>query len=143
MLAPTRRRSTESKFRLLYLGSDLQMLTAVRKVLTEPDYRLVACADGESAILFLRSEIPYQLLLIDLEWRGMKGLEVARLAHSLRHRKRMPIILVAAATKLSRELKATAREAGVSECVTKTADAGVVSQTIRRLIEGQEIRESG
>ena len=134
MQAPTRPRSTESKSRLLYLGTDLELIAAVRQVLTEPDYRLVACSDRETAILFLKSEIPYQLLLIDLEWREKEGLKLARLAHSLRHRKRMPIILVAAA-ELSSDLKASARKAGVRECVTKTPDVSVVSQAIRRLIE--------
>src|SRR6266404_8003942 len=105
MLAPKGPHSMESKFRVLYLGSDLQMLAALRGVLTEPDYRLVACSDRESCILFIKSEIPYDLLLIDLEWRGMEGLELSQLARSLRHRKRMPIILVAT-TKLSSRLKA-------------------------------------
>ena len=133
MQAPARPPSTESKFRLLYLGTDLELIAAVRQVLTEPDYRLVACSDRETAILFLKCEIPYQLLLIDLEWRGMEALKLARLAHSLRHRKRMPIIVVA--TELSSDLKASARKAGVSECVTKTPDVGMVSQAIRQVIE--------
>jgi len=134
MLRPTRPRSTESKFRLLYLGTDLELIAAVRQVLTEPDYRLVACADGEGAVLFLKSEIPYDLLLIDLEWRGREGLKVARLAHSLGHRKRMPAVLVAA-TELSARLKALARKAGVNQCLMKTPDMSVVSEGIRQMIE--------
>jgi DNA-binding response OmpR family regulator len=102
MSAPTRPRSTESRFRVLYLGEDLELMAALRKVLTKPDYQLVACSDHESAILFLKSEIPYNLLVIDLEWPGAEGLKLARLAHSQGHRKRMPIILVAS-TESSRE----------------------------------------
>jgi response regulator RpfG family c-di-GMP phosphodiesterase len=127
-------RSAESKFRILYLGTDLKLIAALRQVLTEPDYQLVAGADHGGAILFLRSEIPYDLLLIDFEWRGKEGLELAQLAHSLTSRKRMPIILVSP-TELSSRLKKSAREASVSKCVTKTPDAEVVSQTIRQLSE--------
>jgi DNA-binding response OmpR family regulator len=134
MQAPARPRSTESKFRVLYLGTDLELMAAVRQVLTEPDYRLVTCSDHQSAILFLRSEIPYDLLLIDLEWRRNEGLKLARLARSLRHRKRMPIILVTA-RKLSSATKASARKAGVNESLTKTPDLGAVSEAIRHLIE--------
>jgi CheY-like chemotaxis protein len=94
----------------------------------------VACADGESAILFLRSEIPYDLLLIDLDWRGKEGLKLARLAHSLRHRKRMPIVLVTA-RKLNSDMKTSARRAGVKECVTKKPDMGAVSEAIRQMLE--------
>jgi DNA-binding response OmpR family regulator len=135
MPAPTRLRSTESKFRVLYLGDDLELRAALRKVLTKSDYQLVTCSDRDSAILFLKSEIPYHLLLIDLEWPGAEGLKLARLAHSQRHRKRMPIILVVAAES-SRELRAQARRAGVTEWVTKTPDMGAFSAAIRHLVNG-------
>ena len=136
MLASTRPRSTESKFRLLYLGTDLELIAALRKALTKADYRLVACSDRESAIMFLKSEIPYDLLLIDLEWRGAEGLKLARLAHLLRHRKRMPIILVAA-TGLNSQLKTLARSAGVNERVRKAPDMSTVSEAIRQMTEGR------
>src|SRR6266545_4884759 len=128
MQAPTRSGSRESKFRLLYLGTDLELIAAVRQELTESDYRLVACSDRESAILFLKSEIPYHLLLIDLDWRGREVLKFARLANSLRHRKRMPVILVAA-SKLRSDLKSLVNKAGVKMFVTKTPDMGAVSET--------------
>jgi DNA-binding response OmpR family regulator len=74
------------------------------------------------------------LLLIDLEWQGTEGLKLAQLAHSLRHRKSMPTILVAA-TKLSRHGSALARDAGVDECVIKTKDMSGVAQTVTRLLK--------
>ena len=136
MLAPSRPRPTKSKYRLLYLGTDVELIMALRKKLREPDDRLVACSDREGAIMFLKSEIPYDLLLIDLEWRGMKGLKLAQLTRSLSHRKRMPIILVA--TELSDRLAEVARRAGVNECVTKTPDMDAVSEAVRRSIGNSE-----
>jgi DNA-binding response OmpR family regulator len=91
---------------------------------------------------FSKSEIPYHLLLLDLEWRGKEGLKLARLARSLRHRKRMPIVLVAA-TELSSRLKALARKAGVNEWVTKTPDMGSVIEAIRRMNRGVKSLEKG
>jgi PleD family two-component response regulator len=134
MLASAHAQSTESKFRLLYLGSDLALIAALRKVLTEPDYRLVACSDRGSAVMFLKSEIPYDLLLIDLEWRGREGLKLAQLTGSLTQRKRMPIILVG--VELSKHTMKLASRAGVNKCVTKTPDMGAVSEMIRQMIEG-------
>jgi hypothetical protein len=55
MPAVTCSRSREAKFRLLYLGSDLKLLTALRQVLTEPDYRLVACSDKGAQCCFSRA----------------------------------------------------------------------------------------
>ncbi|HEV2827697.1 MAG TPA: hypothetical protein VGW76_08825 [Pyrinomonadaceae bacterium] len=77
MRASERPHSTASKFRLLYLGNDLEFLAALRQVLTPPDYRLVACSDRESAVLFLKSDIHYDSFLIDLDWREREGLALA------------------------------------------------------------------
>lgn len=133
MPAPARPRSLETKFRILYLGSDLELVKALRKVLTKPDYRLVTCADRETAILFLESTIPYELFLVDLKWRDGEGLKLARLAHSKGYRKQMPIALLAA-TVMSDELKRQSRRAGVSDWITKTPDMGGVIEAIRRLL---------
>lgn len=131
MLAPACQNSssTEPKFRLLYLGNDLKLIAALRQVLAEPVYQLVTCADRENAMLFLKSDIPYDVLLVDFEWRKKDGLEVARLARKLRHRKRMPILLAGA--KLNRQTREAAAKAGVRECVLKTQDVGEV---IKRVI---------
>jgi response regulator RpfG family c-di-GMP phosphodiesterase len=118
-------------FRLLYLGSDLELVAALQRVLTKPDYRLVTCSDRESAVLFLKSEIPYHLLLIDLEWDS-EGLKLARLAHSQRHRKRMAIILVTG-DESSNELQALARRAGVTHLVAKTPNMGAISEPVTQL----------
>lgn len=122
--------STEPKFRLLYLGNDLKFITALRQALDEAVCLLVTCADREGALLFLDSDLPYDVLLIDYAWRKKDGLEIARLARKLAHRKRMPILLIGGA-RLSRQTRAVAEEAGVTTCVLKTQD---IPEVIRRLI---------
>ena len=133
MLAPAFPTPTEPEFRLLYLGNDIKLIAALRQVLAEPVYRLVTCSDRESAVLFLKSDIPYEVLLIDLEWRGKNGLEVARLARKLRHRKRMPIVLLAGA-KLNRRRQTVAAEAGVTTWMLKTEK---IEEAIKRVM-GEE-----
>lgn len=134
MQAHTCPRTTKAKFRILYLSDDLKLLAELRQRLTEPDYQFVACADHGSAILFLQSDIRYDLLLIDFEWRGDEGLELAQLARSLPARKRIPIVLVSA-TELTNGVKASARKAGVNKCVTKTPDLIAVVEAITQLVE--------
>ena len=120
-----------SEVRVLYVGCDVGLVIVLRNVLREPGYRIVTCPDRGSAILFLKSEIPYHLLLIDLEWRGTEGLKLAQLAHSLRHRKQMATLLVAA-TKLDRHLELVAHEAGIAECMIKTRDMSGVTKVMKR-----------
>jgi len=123
-------RLTESRHRVLYLGGDLEFIARFREQVSEHDYRLVACGDEGSATIFLKSDIPYDLMLIDHDWRGTEGLKLARLSRSQRHRKRMPIVLLSATT-LDHKTEAEAKKAGVVECVLKTGDmaelvAGVI-----------------
>ena len=129
-----RPRSAESTFRVLYLGNDLELISALKEALGKETHVLVSCSDRESAITFLKSDIPYQLLLIDFEWREREGLKLASLARLLKHRKLMPVVLVIR-TELSRGLRILERNAGVNECVLKTPDMGAIIETIRRLSE--------
>ena len=133
MLANAGPRATQSKFRLLYFGADLKLIAVVQQALTKPDYQLVTSSNYDDAVLFLRSRIPYDLLLIDFEWREKEGLKLARRAHSIRHRKRMPIVLVAK-KEPGNEMKMMARQAGVTEWILKTEDVGEV---IASLVKGQ------
>src|ERR1044072_2264795 len=127
-------RVAESKFRLLYLGNDLKFLSALRQLLKEPAYMLVGCADRGTAVMFLRGDISYDLALLDFNWRGQDGWAMARLAQSLKHRKKMPIMLVVP-EEVSPELKTLADRAGVKKCVMKTPNAGAVSEAIRQQLE--------
>ena len=113
-------------FRLLYVGSDQHWLAALRKVLRKPEYHIVSCPDRGSAILFLKGEARYHLLLFELELRGTTGLELASLARSLPHREQLPIIVVAE-DEVTDQLEERARRAGASECLTKTGDISVAA----------------
>jgi DNA-binding response OmpR family regulator len=104
----------------LYFGDDLEFIAAFRKAVSESVYHLVACPDYGSAELFLESDIPYDLLLIDHDWRINEGLKLARLSRSQRHRKQMPIVLLSTAS-LDAETRALAKKAGVVECALKSA----------------------
>jgi DNA-binding response OmpR family regulator len=136
MPASEHSRSTESRFRILYLGSDLELVKVLRGVLAKPDYRLVTCADRETALLFLKSTIPYELLLVDLEWQDGEGLKLARLAHSKPYRKQMPIALLAA-TELSDEIRTRSRRAGVTDWIAKTPEMAEVAEAIKKVMSNE------
>jgi DNA-binding response OmpR family regulator len=136
MPAYARSGSLESKFRILYLGSDFELVKALRGVLAKPDYRLVTCADRETALLFLESTIPYELLLVDLQWRDGEGLKLARLAHSKPCRQQMPIALLAA-SELSDEIRRRCRRAGVTDWIIKTLDMAEVAEAVKKVMSNE------
>lgn len=127
-------------FRVLYVGCDAESLVALRQSLGREQFQVVGCSERGGAILFLKSQIPYHLFLFDVEWLGVEGLKLARLARSVRHRKQTPAILVAA-TKSAGEMQGFARKVGVPkcvECVVKTRDMAGVTEVIKRLLESRE-----
>jgi CheY-like chemotaxis protein len=113
-------------FRLLYVGSDQQWLAALREVLREPEHHIVSCPDRGSAILFLKGDARYHLLLFELDLGGTTGLELASLARSLPHRELLPIIIVTE-DEVTDKLEELARSAGASECLTKTGEVAAAS----------------
>src|SRR5688572_30380333 len=121
MFADAGARAAEAKFRLLYFGADLKLIAALQQVLTKPDYQLITSSNYDDAVLFLRSRIPYDLLLIDFEWREQEGVQLAHRARANRHRKRMPILLVAA-TEPSSDTRMLLRQVGVTEWLLKSED---------------------
>ncbi len=126
-------------YRVLYVGRDEALLVALRKSLGKPQYHIVSCMDRDSAILFLRGDPKYDLLLFDVDLLGPKGLELARMAQSLSHRRRTPIIITA--NELTRRLEQRASKTEIRACITKTSDMALIAQVIIRLLE-RRITES-
>jgi CheY-like chemotaxis protein len=121
----------DPNFRLLYVGSDQPWLAALRKVLRKPEFHFVSCQDRGAAVLFLRGDPEYHLLLFELELRDKRGLELTRLARSLPHRRRLPIIIVAD-EEITAQLAKLARRTGANEYLTKTGDISVAAESVQR-----------
>ena len=121
MLGDAGARAAETKFRVLYFGADLKLIAALQQVLTKPKYQLITSSNYDDTVLFLKSRIPYDLLLIDFDWREEEGLKLARRARAIRHRKRMPIVLVAAKEPGS-ETRMLLSGVSVNEWILKSDD---------------------
>jgi hypothetical protein len=80
--------ANSERARLLYVGGDIQFLRTLREVLPEPEYQIVSCPHVDSAMDFLKGNPRYNLLVFELE---LRGLELTKLGRSLAHRKHLPI----------------------------------------------------
>ena len=121
-----------SKYRLLYVGRDADWFRRLKSALGLPANRLVYCAGANTAKLFIRCHIRYDLFLFDLDLLNETGLELVRLVRSLSHRQDKQIIIVGSEEVIN-PLKELARS-GVDECLTKTPDAAAAVETILRLL---------
>jgi len=80
-------------------------------------FQITVTRDGNQALESLRTDTPFDLVLLDLMMPGRTGLEVLEAARKLNHRKEVPvIILTAKGQDLDRD---QAFALGASDFITK------------------------
>ncbi|SRR6266567_850070 len=122
--------SEQARFRLLYVGGDLKFLRALRQVLTKPQYHIVSCPHVGSAMDFLKGNPRYDLVIFELE---LRGLELTKLARSLSHREHVPIVMVTA-NEIVDGFGKLSRNSRVDEWVSKQ-DLAAVPEILISLLE--------
>jgi CheY-like chemotaxis protein/predicted negative regulator of RcsB-dependent stress response len=102
---------------------------AMKETLEELGWTVELCADGTKAMSKIESNARYQLLILDNQLPGQDGLELARRTRALRHRRRMPIIMLSAD-----DVEQEALRAGVDAFLRKPQDIGRLTATVTRLL---------
>jgi CheY-like chemotaxis protein len=103
---------------------------AVKETLEGEGWRVETCADGSVALLLIKSDRRYDLILLDNELPNVNGLELARRARELPHRKGTPIIMLSAS-----ECVRDAHLAGADAFLRKPQDIGKVVEAVARLLD--------
>lgn len=131
----SRRRRTRDKaraIRVLCVEDYKLVAEAVKETLEAQGCTVELCADGTEALRKIESKTRYDLLILDNQLPGTDGLEVARQARQLQHRRRTPIIMLSAS-----EVEQEAYRAGVSAFLRKPQDIGQLPATVTRLLKKQ------
>lgn len=102
---------------------------AVREILEEVGWTVEICADGTQAMRKIESTERYDLLILDNLLPGKDGMELARRARELSHRRRMPVIIFSAS-----DVEREAWRAGADAFLRKPQDIGQLSATVTRLL---------
>jgi len=97
--------------------------------------RVDSCINGMTALEVLRSDAPYDVLIIDNDLPGLGGLELVLRVRSIPHRRETPIIMLSGDNR-----EKEAWRAGVSDFLRKPDDIEKVSSTIARLLEERKKR---
>ncbi|HVF51219.1 MAG TPA: response regulator, partial [Pyrinomonadaceae bacterium] len=115
---------------ILHVEDNQIVASAVKETLELEGWRVESCAEGTTALKRIASNTHYDLLLLDKELPGINGLELARTARKLSHRRRTPIIMFSA-----RDCETEAWSAGVDAFLRKPQDTLAVVETITRLLD--------
>ena len=97
--------------------ADLKFMS---KTLTKAGYRVRSASDGELALRSVQAKLP-DLILLDINLPGMKGVEVCSRLKADPATKDLPVIFISALGEI--ELKVKALEAGGTDYVTKPVES--------------------
>jgi CheY-like chemotaxis protein/tetratricopeptide (TPR) repeat protein len=127
-----RRRRTRTKARTINIlcVEDYQVVAdAVKETLEELGWTVELCADGAEAMRKIESKARYHLLILDNQLPGKDGLEIARRARQLPHRRRTPIIMLSAS-----DVEQDTLRAGVNAFLRKPQDIRRLTAVVTRLL---------
>jgi CheY-like chemotaxis protein len=121
--------------RILHAEDDRLVADTVRETLALEGWQVETVGAGVTALRRLTGEDNYDLLLLDNELPGVSGVELARAARRLEHRRHTPIVMLSAA-----DVRAQAERAGVDAFLRKPDDVPKLAETIARLLTPAERR---
>jgi CheY-like chemotaxis protein len=114
----------------ILLVEDHRIVAHVLKETLEAEgWRVTVCYDGSVAVTKLAKKANYHLLLCDNHPPNVDGLELARYARGLPHRREIPIIMFSGS-----ECSRAALLAGVNEFLQKPQDIGKIVEIIAQLL---------
>jgi len=125
-----RRASSEARTISILCVEDYQLVAdAVKVTFEELGWTVELCADGTEALRKIESKARFHLLILDNQLSGHDGLELARRARELTHRRRTPIIMLSAS-----DVEQDALSAGVNAFLRKPQDIRHLTATATRLL---------
>ena len=124
-----RRRSKARAINILCVEDYQVVADAVKETLEELGWTVELCADGAEAMRKIESKARYHLLILDNQLPGKDGLELARRARQLPHRRRTPIIMLSAS-----DVEQDALRAGVNAFLRKPQDIRRLTAVVTRLL---------
>jgi CheY-like chemotaxis protein len=117
---------------VLVADDDRDIRTLIAFDLQEAGFEVVEVVDGADAVAAMETGGPFDALVVDMMMPRLTGLDVCRRVRSHADGADLPIVMVTA--RAGDEDREAAREAGVTEYVTKPFSPGVLGEVLARLV---------
>jgi CheY-like chemotaxis protein len=123
-------RSHAAQISVLHVEDDKQIANVIKDSLSSEGMQVDSCGNGMTALRILTGDARYDVVIVDNDLPGLKGLELARRVRKITHRRKTPIIMLS-----GDEIETEAWRAGVKEFLRKPEDIERVASTIDRLLK--------
>lgn len=131
-------KSPSSQISILHVEDNKAVARTVQDTLVAEGMHVDFCLSGATALEILRSDAPYDLIIVDNDLPGLSGLELVLWVRSTPHRRNTPVIMLS-----GDDCEAAAWRAGVNDFLRKPEGVDKLSSTIRRLLtRGKEQKGS-
>ncbi len=125
-----------SQISILHVEDNKVVARLVADSLGAEGMHVDSCLSGTTALEILRSDAPYDAIIVDNDLPGLNGLELVLRAKSMAHRRHTPIIMLS-----GDDCEKEAWRAGVDAFLRKPEAVDQLSSTIARLLEAKKRRK--
>ncbi len=121
---------TTSAISILHVEDNKAVARLIQDTLGDEGMHVDSCLSGIAALEIIKSDAPYDLIIVDNDLPGLSGLELVLRIRSTAHRRNIPVIMLSAD-----DCEAEAWRAGVNDFLSKPEAVDQVSPTIKRLLD--------
>jgi CheY-like chemotaxis protein/tetratricopeptide (TPR) repeat protein len=122
-------KSVTSPISILHVEDNRAVARTVQDTLGAEGMHSDFCLSGATALEILKSNAPYDLIIVDNDLPGLSGLELVLRIQSIAHRRSTPVIMLS-----GDDCESEAWRAGVKAFLRKPEGVNEISSTVKRLL---------
>jgi CheY-like chemotaxis protein len=130
-------KTSTSQISVLHIEDNRAIAKTVQDSLGAEGIHVDFCLSGSAALKILKSDAPYDLIIVDNDLPGVSGLELVLEIQSMNHRRNTPVIMLS-----GEDVEKQAWRAGVKDFLRKPEGVNQLSSTIKRLLSLRKERTS-
>jgi CheY-like chemotaxis protein/tetratricopeptide (TPR) repeat protein len=129
-------KSAKSQIAILHVEDNRAVARTVQDTLDAEGMHTDFCLSGAKALEILKSNAPYDVIIVDNDLPGLSGLELVLHIQGIGHRRRTPVIMLSGA-----DVESEAWRAGVKAFLRKPEGVEQLPSTVKRLLARREHRK--
>ncbi len=129
-------RPTTSQLLVLHVEDNKAVSSLVQDTLATEGMHADTCLNGMTALEILKSDSPYDVIIVDNDLPGLSGLELVLRVRSMAHRRGTPIIMLS-----GDDCEKEAWRAGVGAFLWKPEGVDKLASTVTRLLEERKSKK--
>jgi DNA-binding response OmpR family regulator len=122
-------------WRVLVADDDPETCATIKEMLRSPALEIETCPDAESALLALRRDKLYHVLISDFMLPGNSGIELVTMVRADAKTAALPVLMISAHGSRATELRAEA--SGANRFLYKPFTARQVRTIVEEMLKGQ------